>query len=59
MRPAPTDSYALTASELRHELASPKPNAAHINRILGAEYRRWLDFSRERLRQFGYTFDTF
>ncbi|HLG57907.1 MAG TPA: hypothetical protein VI485_21355 [Vicinamibacterales bacterium] len=34
-------------------------NGAEINRILGAEYRRWLDYSEERLRQFGYAFDRF
>jgi hypothetical protein len=30
-----------------------------INGILEAEYQRWMSFSRDRLRQFGYALDSF
>ncbi len=30
-----------------------------INLILNSEYQRWVNFSRTRLRQFGYEFDSF
>ena len=52
--------YALSASEIRRELAfRDEQTGSAISRILGAEYRRWLTFSEERLRDFGYEFDTF
>lgn len=60
IRPDARDSYVEAYSELLAEMRSPNgATASEINRILGAEHRRWLDFSEVRLRQFGYTFDTF
>jgi hypothetical protein len=60
IRPDARDSYVEAYSELLAEIRSPNgATASEINRILGAEHRRWLDFSEARLRQFGYTFDTF
>jgi hypothetical protein len=60
IRPNPSDSYVEAYSELLAEMRSPNgATASEINRILGAEHRRWLDFSQVRLRQFGYAFDTF
>jgi hypothetical protein len=60
IRPDPRDSYVEAYSELLAEMRSADgATASEINRILGAEHRRWLDFSEVRLRQFGYTFDTF
>jgi hypothetical protein len=60
IRPDARDSYVKTYSELLDEIESPGGGrAVEINRILGVEYRRWLDFSEGRLRQFGYAFDTF
>ena len=60
IRPDAGDSYVEAYSELLAEMRSPNgATAAGINRILGAEHRRWLDFSAARLRQFGYAFDTF
>jgi len=54
------DTYVTAYSEILSQLQSPNGgNGAEINRILGAEYRRWLDYSEERLRQFGYAFDRF
>ena len=55
-----SDSYVLAGIGILRELQSRSgPSAAQINRILGAEYRRWLDFSQVRLQRFGYTFETF
>ena len=60
IRPDPRDSYVETYSELLAEMQSPNgATASEVNRILGGEHRRWLDFSQTRLRQFGYAFDTF
>ena len=60
MRPHHTDSYAVSSSEILRELRSASgPKAVQIHRILGAEYRRWLDFSQARLQRFGHRFDTF
>jgi hypothetical protein len=47
-RPAPNLDEANFQIELRA-----------INEILDAEYQRWVNFSRERLRHFGYALDAF
>jgi hypothetical protein len=58
--PDPRDTYVMAYSEILGQLQSPNGGSgAEINRILGAEYRRWLDDSEARLRQFGYAFDRF
>jgi hypothetical protein len=36
-----------------------QPDARNIKYILRNHQGRWLDFSYERLKQFGYRFDTF
>jgi hypothetical protein len=60
MEPDGRGMYAEAITDLRRELSSPGgPNVPRVNGILGAEYRRWLEFSAARLRQFGYAFDTF
>jgi hypothetical protein len=60
IRPDRTDTYVVAYSDLLEEMRSPGgARAAEVNRILGAEYRRWLDYSKVRLGQFGYAFDTF
>lgn len=54
------DAYTAASTAIRRELAfRDGETSAQISRILGVEYRRWLTFSEERLRQFGYEFDTF
>ena len=54
------DSYATAYSELLHEMESPSGlSAAEIHAILAGQRMRWLDFSRRRLQQFGYSFHTF
>ena len=58
--PGSGDSYATAYSELLAELHAPSGlSAAKVNAALGGERRRWLEFSRKRLRQFGYTFTSF
>ena len=60
MRPVPGDSYAAASAEVLEALQLPEQErAAGIVRVLGAEHRRWLDFSEQRLRQFGHAVDRF
>ena len=54
------NAYSEASSAILEELEIPdERTAAEISRILGLEYRRWLTYSEQRLRQFGYAFDTF
>jgi hypothetical protein len=58
--PSIDDSYLEAYSEILDVMAAPRGGSvAEIHRILGGERRRWLEFSRIRLRQFGYEFNTF
>src|SRR5262249_46480556 len=58
--PHPQDSYIDAYSRVLRELKSSHgASVREIDRILRAEQGRWLMFSFERLRQFGYAFDTF
>ncbi len=58
--PRSGDSYQVAYSELLEQIDSPPGlSAAEIHAILAGERSRWLDFSRRRLQQFGYSFDTF
>jgi hypothetical protein len=64
IRPDRSDTYFTVYSELldfiRDHVDVTAPLVApRVDGILAAETRRWADFSRERLRQFGYAFDTF
>lgn len=60
LQPDGRDAYAAASSAVADALAIGGPQrASEISRILGAEYRRWLEFSADRLAEFGYTFDTF
>ena len=60
MRPADGDSYAIASAEILEALRFPHDRrAAAIVGVLGAEHRRWLDFSEQRLRRFGQTLDRF
>jgi hypothetical protein len=66
----PADSYATASSDILTAIRAAGPHASldrkqvdplsrHVNRILDAEHGRWIAFSFDRLRQFGYRFDTF
>ena len=52
--------YAPVYSEVLQVMRSRIPlKAAPISALFGAEYRQWLDFSAQRLAEFGYRLDTF
>jgi len=53
------DSYAIAIGQLRVALESTPPNPRDIENILKNQQGRWLSFSDERLRRFGYRVDTF
>jgi hypothetical protein len=61
----PTDNYVTAYSEILTAVrdgaggASQRLGARQINRVLDGEHGRWLSLSFDRLRQFGYRFDTF
>lgn len=58
--PDEDDSYLEAYSAILKVAEAPGlGSVAEIHRILGGERRRWLEFSRSRLRQFGYEFNTF
>lgn len=61
IRKDPTDNYSLAYTELLSEIASVPSYSvtAKALAVLQGEHQRWLDRSWARLRQFGYTFDTF
>ena len=52
-------SYALAGSQIRMALLRGSPDRREIDRILKNETGRWLMFSYDRLRRFGYRFDTY
>ncbi len=52
--------YEPVYSELLPVVRAPGASrAARISALLGADYRRWLEFSTRRLAEFGYQLDTF
>jgi hypothetical protein len=53
------DSYAIAIGQLREALGSARPDPRNIEYILKNQQGRWLSFSDERLRRFGYRVDTF
>lgn len=55
----PGDSYAVAIGQLRVALGSAQPDPRNIEYILKNQQGRWLSFSDERLRHFGYRVDTF
>jgi hypothetical protein len=62
MRADPRNRYAIASSELLDAIAASggqPPAPARVSRILDSEQGRWISFSYDRLRQFGYGFDTF
>jgi hypothetical protein len=60
MSPQPTDRYVVSATATLDAIAAPVAiNAEHIDKILTAERRRWIDFWWTRLKTFGYAFGSF
>jgi hypothetical protein len=65
MKPDPDGSYGENAARLLTELRTPdgrdvqNVDPRRIDRILAAEQGLWIVRSYERLRKFGYRFDTF
>jgi hypothetical protein len=58
--PDPSDSYVEAYSELLLEAQAAGPGlTAKVIAILAGERGRWIEMSRKRLRQFGYSVDTF
>jgi hypothetical protein len=52
--------YRATDARYLDHLTSPGGlSAADTHVVLAGQRQMWLDFSRERLRRFGYAFDTF
>jgi hypothetical protein len=59
MAPDPGDSHFIAATQILAAMQSGRPLGREIERILKNDQGRWLAFSDQRLRQFGYRFDTF
>jgi hypothetical protein len=53
------DSYGSVCPALRLAVGSSTVNATEIDRLMSHEQPAWLSFSFDRLRQFGFRFDTF
>ena len=62
---AETDSYAAACTQLTRIIPSTGPVsdtpgfAQQVDRVLRYDQSRWWDFSYDRLKQFGYRFDTY
>ena len=61
MEPDSTDRYAIASAAILETLANAEltRNRSRVDQILDAERARWVTFSYDRLRQFGYRFDTY
>jgi len=53
------DSYAIAIAQLRAAMQSAQPDPRNIAFILRNQQGRWMSFSDERLRRFGFRVDTF
>ena len=53
------DSYATAITRIRAAIEASRVDGRNIEYILKNEQGRWLAFSDDRLRRFGYRFDTF
>jgi hypothetical protein len=56
---APEDAYAKAIVEVRAAVQTAAPDPRNITDILKNQEGRWLSFSQDRLKRFGYRFDTF
>jgi hypothetical protein len=59
LTPGADGSYAAAIAQIRSAVQAPDPDRGNIDHILSNPHGRWLAFSDERLRRFGYRFDTF
>ena len=60
MTDGPSDTtYAVVIAQLRAAVRPAKPDARNIRYILSNQQGRWLSFSDDRLRRFGYRADTY
>ena len=65
IEPDPGDSYFTAYSDIHDVLSDPadpvfdRVAATRIDGVLAAEHKRWLRFSADRLREFGYSIDAF
>jgi len=58
----PSDRYADASAaivEILRARSGTQVDSARINRLLDGERGRWISFSHDRLKQFGYRFSTF
>jgi hypothetical protein len=53
------DAYAKAIVEIRAAVQTAAPDPRNITYILKNQEGRWLSFSQDRLKRFGYRFDTF
>ena len=69
LTPDPSDTYVAAYSDISRAIRvvaeqdpstiDPARITGAINRILDSDHGRWVGFSFDRLRQFGYRFDRF
>ena len=62
LRSVPSDRYADASAAILDVLrarSGANVDHARINRVLDGERGRWISFSHDRLKQFGYRFSTF
>jgi hypothetical protein len=59
LTPTGDDTYTIAIAQVRAALAAAKPNARDISYILRNQQGRWLSFSEDRLRRFGYRVDLY
>jgi hypothetical protein len=56
---ASQDAYAKAIVEIGAAVQTPAPDPRNVDYILKNQEGRWLSFSQDRLKRFGYRFDTF
>jgi hypothetical protein len=59
LTPRPDGSYTATSAALLIAFTRTRVDDREVNRILENENGRWLSLSEDRLRHFGYRFDTY
>ena len=53
------DTNAVAIAQIRAAIGAREPDVRNIAFILKNQQGRWLSFSQDRLRRFGYRFDTY
>ena len=59
LTPPSDDTHAIAIGQVRTALRSGPPDGRNIDFILRNMHGRWLSTSQDRLRQFGYGFDSY